>query len=143
MPGVSVAVTTKTTVVFGTSAFVNDIMAIGLPSVSRESIDTSHFNTGLASGNDFGSKTFIHSCLTDAGEFTMDVHFNPFALPPIEGNTETVTITFPLVSGDTTSTIFTFQAFLQAFEFTGPLEDKMTASLTWKITGSVVVTLAT
>jgi len=143
MPGANVDVTTKTTVVFATSGFTAEIMSIGFPSISRESIDTSHFASTLPAQDDFGSKTFIPACLTDAGEFTMEIHFNPITTPPIERATESITVTWPLSDGDTTSTIWTFDGFVTGEDMTGPLDDKMTATITVKITGDVVLTFAT
>ncbi len=143
MAGTNVDVTTGLAVVFGTSGFSGNIMNVGFPGISRESIDTSHLGTSLPSAGNFGAKTFIPADLVDAGEFTLEVHFNPLSAPPIEDAAEVVTVTWPLVSGDATSSIWVFTAFTTGFDITGPLDDKMVATMTMKITGEADVTAAT
>lgn len=143
MAGTNVDVTTGTTIVFGTSSFTADVMSIAFPGISREPIDTSHFGTALPGSTSFGAKTSIPADLVDAGEFTMEVHFNPIARPPIEEVAETITVTWALVTGDATSSIWAFTGFSTGFDVTGPLDDKMVATLTVKISGSVAITAAT
>lgn len=143
MAGGTVDTAHGTTVVFGTSAFSAELVGYTLSGQARVSIDTTHLGTAAPGANAIHNKTFIPSDVSDAGEVTMDIHFNPENLPPINSASETITITFPLYSGDTTATIYTTSGFVTGFDMTGALEDKMTASMTVKLTGAITKTAAT
>ena len=142
MAGKNVDVTTGTTVTFGTSSFTAEIIDLAIGGVSRKSIDVSHMGTAAAGAAEFGNMPFIAGRLTDAGELAMELHFNPQTIPPIDLVEETVTITFPLVPGDTTPADYSFTGFFTGFDIGLPLDDKMTASATVKISGNVTVTIA-
>lgn len=143
MAGALVAVPTKSTIDFGTTGFTAQITGMGWPGITREALPTSHFLTSLPSAGNFGSMTSIPACLTDAGEFTLEIHFNPDIIAPIEEEKETITVTFPLDSNSTTSAIWVFEGFVTSYDITATLDEVMTASITVKITGEVDVTVAT
>lgn len=143
MAGKNVDVSTGITVVFGTSSFTAEIVDIAMGGVSRKSIDVSHMGTAAAGAAEFGNMPFIPGRLTDAGELSMELHFNPQTIPPIDLVEETVTITFPLVAGDSTPASYAFTGFFTGFDMGMPLDDKMTASATVKVSGNVTVVVAT
>ena len=143
MAGTSVDVSTGITIVFGTSGFTSEILDVAQPGVSRKSIDVSHMGTAAPSAGSYGNMPFIPGRLSDAGELTLDVHYNPDVVPPIDLVAETITVTFPLVPGDSTPAKIVFTGFFTAFDPSFPLDDKMVASATIKISGSVARTAAT
>ncbi len=109
------------------AGFTSEIVGISGPSLARDSIDTTHHGTG----NNF--RTFIPG-LVDPGELTIDCHFDPTETPGIDGNAAVLKITWP----DTGSTKFqATEAFITGFDITDPIDDKMTASVTFKLSGSI------
>lgn len=117
---------TGTTIVFGTSGFTADVEEVSNDGIERAVIEASKFSTTGAMEKIFGD-------LYDAGSVTMTFHFDPDSQPPISGAVETVTITFPLPAGGTTPADVSGTAAVTAWEYTVPLEDKMTAeaTITW------------
>jgi len=140
MPGPPVDTAQGTVIEFATSSFAPEIVGFGKGGQSRTAIDTTHLGTAAPGANAIHNKTFLPSDISDAGELTMDIHFNPDELPPFNEDAEVITITYPLASGDTTPSIHTFNGFVTGFEETGALDDKMTASMTVKITGPITLT---
>ncbi len=129
MPSPDVDIGTGITIGFGTSAFAAEITDITGPGLERESVETTHQGTEDA-------RTHAPVDLFDAGELGFDIHFNPDTDPPIDQPEETITITWP--SGAT----WVFQGFMTGYEPATPLEDKMTGSVTIKITGDITITPA-
>jgi len=124
--GESVDVGTGITIVFGTSTFSCEITDIRFPKLSREAIDVTHQGTSKA-------KEYVPADFYDAGEFDFDFHFNPATSPPIDEATEEVTFTFP--DGDE----WVCNAFMTGYEATGPLNDKMTGTATFKVDGGIAI----
>lgn len=122
---------TGTTVLFGTSSFSADVLNVSWSGISRESINTSHMGTT----NDH---TFMPADLVDNGEISMEIAFIGTLSPPIitNGAAETITIDW---AGGSTGHKWSASAFQTGFEINGPLEDKMTATLTLKVTGAVSI----
>lgn len=113
---------TGSTITFaGYSAEVLDISWSG---ISREAIDISHMGTT-------GGRAFKPGDLYDPGEITVEYHFKSTAAPPMTATADTITITFPDLAD------WSAQGFMTGFEFHDPLEDKMTARATFKITGAI------
>lgn len=132
MASSAVDVGTGATITFGTSGFTAQITDISIDGIERESIDTTHLGTTASGG--VGSKTYIPADLSDAGEVSIEGHFNPDTDPPIEEPAEIITITFD--EGAT----WVGTGFMTAFNFDVPLEDKMTFSATIKFSGEVAIT---
>lgn len=118
---------TGITISFATGFFA-EILDVTPPGVSRESIQTSHMGTTIA-------HDFIPSKLVDWGELSVELQFDPGDDPPINTDPEEIIITFP----NSAATTWTFQGFMTGYEPSAPLEDKMTASATIKVTGDVTV----
>lgn len=112
--------------------FTPELLSLSWSGISREAVDTSHMGT-------VGGRTFLPGDLHDPGEVTAEVHLNSTEAPPIATTSApvtTLTVTFPAV-GTAATDAWTASAFMTGFEFTDPLEDKMTATATFKITGDV------
>ena len=126
-------VTTGATVVFGTSSFTAELLSIGLPSISRGSVDTTNLATTAA-------RTYRPVDLIDWGELELEMNFDADAEPPMDGAAETITITFPIPSGGTSGATIAGSGFFTAFSVTAQLEEKMTATATIKWTGDLTWT---
>jgi hypothetical protein len=110
------------------SGFLAEIIDVTPPAVSREAIDTSH----TATTN--GKMTFMPSDLIDGGELQVEIHFVPSEVPPISSAAETVTITFG------SGTTWAFSGFLTNYEPAAPIDDRMTATVTIKVSGAITIT---
>ena len=119
------AIGTGITLAFGTSAFACHLLDVGLDGVSRNAIQTSHMGST-------GYHTYIVSALTDGGSLSIDFAYDPNDDPPVGAVAETITITFPPSQGT-----MTFTGFMTDFSFSAPFEDKMTASATIKVAGTI------
>lgn len=140
MPGTTVDVSTGITIVFGTSGFTAEITDVSWGGISRESVATSHMGTAAPGVGNFGNMTFIPGDLSDPGEITFEIHFNPEDEPPIDQPEETITITWPLAAGDATPADWEGTGFNTGFDIGAPLDDKMTGSLTVKMSGEQAIT---
>ena len=129
MASPAVDIATGITIVFGTTAFSMEILDVSGPSYARDPIEMTHQGSVKA-------KEFTPADLYDGGEVTFDVHYNPDSAIPVDEVTEEITVTWP--AGATV----VFDGFMTGFEPTGPLNDKMTASATVKVTGEPVITPA-
>lgn len=109
-----------TTITFGTSQFSAQIMDVSGPTVTRGTFETSHMGTT-------GAKTFEPEGLTDGGEVTYDIKYDPSASPPTDQPNETITINFGGVQA------VSFTGCMTGFSPTAPMEGDMTASVTIKV----------
>ena len=142
MAGATVDIGTGTTIGFGTSSWTSELLSIDWSGISREAIETSQMATAAAGANKFGNRTYVPGQLSDPGELTCEFHLDPDKEPPIDQPAETITVTFPLVSGDSTAANWACSGFATGFSASIPLEDKMTATMTIKLTGNVSQTAA-
>ena len=118
-------ISTGIAITFATG-FLAEILDVSGPNTSRENQNVSHMGT-----TDWHE--FLPTKLTDAGELSVDLHFNPGTTPPWGDANEAIEITFP----DTST--WTFQGHLSSFEPGAPLEEKMTASVTIKVSGEITI----
>lgn len=121
-------ISTGTTIAF--ESFFAEILSFEHSGMERGSVDVSHMGTT-------GQREFIPTDLYDAGELTVEMHFDATQLPPMDvSNTpSSCLITFPGGSGST----WTGTAFMTNFAYSAPLEDKMTATATLKYDGQTDV----
>jgi hypothetical protein len=128
---------TGASVTFGTSGFNAYVSNISGPNASRDPIETTHLLTT-------GGKTFIPGDLYDPGEITLDIMFDPSLTVPMFAQEvlETITITYPVPAGLSTGATWACSGFVTGHSPTAPLEDKMTASLTIKLSGNITKTAA-
>jgi len=109
------------------SGFLAEIISGTLPEQVRESIDTSH------AGTTGGKMTFIPSDLIDGGELQVELNFDETASPPIDQAAESTVLTF--ASGTT----WTFSGFMTNYGGELPIDDRMTASATIKVSGGITI----
>lgn len=113
------------------SSFCAEIISFEHDGITRDAIETTH------TGTSGGKRTFIPSDLIDYGELNVGINFAPGVDPPIDSAAENITITFPNSDAST----WAFSGFMTNFRYTAPLDDRMTAECTIKVTGDVTVTL--
>jgi hypothetical protein len=108
-------------------SFLGELLDVNPPGASREAIDVSHMGTG-------SSHIFTPADLVDWGEMTVTIAYDPSDTPPIDSAASSCTITFP------DGSIWVFNAFMTSMKPAVPLEDKMTAEVTVKVTGDLAIT---
>lgn len=111
---------TGTTIAFPGFSF--KVTGVKHSGVSRPSIKTSHLAT-------VGFDEFMPGDLVDPGMLELEIQYDPALTPPIDGEIQDCTITFP--EGEEKSG----QAFLTDFDADVPLEDLMTGTCKFKCTG--------
>lgn len=115
---------------FGTSisfssGFLARITDMSLSGMERPAIDSTHY------GSTAGGRTFIAGDMYDPGEMQVTMQFDTDASPPITGNAETVTITWPDLE------TWACSGFMTSFEVNpGDIDGIMEATATIKLTGS-------
>lgn len=139
----TVDIGTGTTIGFGTSGFSLELLDVDGPGLSREFVETSHMGTAAPGAGQMGNKTFLPKRQVDPGELTFECHLDPDVIPPIHAAAETITITFPLPAGGATAATWACSGFITSYEPSDPMEDKMTVSITVKLTGPITVTAST
>ncbi len=137
-----VDVGTGTSIAFLTSAFVAELVGLSHSGIAREEIETSHMGTAVAAAGKIGSRTFRPGDLSDPGELKCDIHFNPDQVVPVEKVAEQIKVTFPVPAGLTTGAIWQCEGFVKSLENQIPLEGKMTATITIKLSGQITITPA-
>lgn len=120
---------------FGTSAFAAFLASVDGPSMSRESIQTSHMGTTT-------NHTFMPADLVDRGEINLEFHFDPSLTPPIALAAETVTIRWPTPAGLTNGATWVGTAFMTNYTPGAQIGELMTASATLKVSGAITITAA-
>lgn len=98
-----------TTIAFATSGFTASVTRINGTSMSRGAVEDTDLSTT-------GQMTFIPADLVDAGEFGLEFHWDQSfsTFPPISAAAETVTISFPLKSGESTKATLAGSGFVTA-----------------------------
>lgn len=125
-------IATGTTVVFADSGFTGHLLDVSWDGIERVSVDTSHLST-------VGFREFIPGDLTDPGEISLELAFDPDDSPPFNGAKEVVTVTFPLFALATPAK-WVAEGFMRTFSLGAPLEEKMTASTAVKMSAGIAIT---
>ncbi len=85
--------------------------------------------------------------MKDAGELTAEIAFNPDEPNPLELTPDAepipLVITWPLPAGGVTPATWTIDAVCTGYEPSAPIDDRMTASITWKLSGMPVQVAST
>lgn len=115
-----------------TFATIADITSLTPPGISRETLDvTSHDSTN-------GWMEFTGG-LKDAGEVSADINYQPTEHDTlIDDFEDTAPRHYRVIFPD--GTIWSFSAILTGFEPDAPYDDKLSASLTWKVSGKPTIT---
>jgi|SRR6185503_4724615 len=145
MPGQPVDVGTGASIVFGTSEFTAMIHTeqVRLSGLTRNSFPTSHLGTLPPAAGKLGNATFIPGRLIDPGSMTLDIQFTPQVRPPIHGDPELITVTFPKAPTDITPAYWSCMGFLTAYsDITVPTDALMMATVTVKFSGEMTMVLA-
>lgn len=113
----------------GSFATIGEVLSITPPALSRDAVDVTHMESTER------WREFIGG-LKDGGEVSVELNFDPgdatttSLLADLNANTAGYyKITFP------DATAWGFAALLTGFESSDPLDDKMTATVTFKLTG--------
>jgi len=118
-----------------TGVTLNEILDISWSGISRNAIETTNMATGAATSSS-GGRSYIPASPTDAGELTVEANLDTTTatwISCIDAAAGDVVLSFP-GSGS-----WTAAGFVTSASFSVPLEDKMTASLTVKLTSDIVV----
>jgi len=113
---------------------IADVVSISAPSVSIATLDT----TNIASIH----RTFIAGTI-DSGEMSVEIMYDPNSDASIEDAWSDAATAAPLeaeaVITFSENATFTFNAILTGFEVNIAIDEKISSTLTFKITGSVTV----
>ena len=124
-------------IAFATSTFTSDLPSITLPEKSREVIDTTHLGTT-------GAKTSKPAKLKNVGTISVEVDHNPAADDLTDNDPETITISYPLLTGQTTPVKLQFNGFVISQggeEF--KTDQRLTTKVTIQVNGDIAVIAAT
>ena len=128
---------TGCTVSFNAKA-IGEILDISPPQESRSNVQTSHMGTTSS------SHTFTPTDLIDWGSVVIECAFD--ASDAFNGTSQAIEAVYALGTksmiitfADSATSTWTFDCFLTGYEPSMPLEDRMTARLTFKVTGDVSV----
>lgn len=124
---------TGSSITFGTSSFDGEVLSISANGMTRPVIDTTHMETEDA-------RTKMPGDLVDSGDVTVEIQFDPNNPPPIDAAPETITITFPVATGDLSGATLAGTGFISSTNWTAPLEDKMVGSYTITWSGEATYT---
>ena len=126
-------------ITFGTSTVDNiDIISGSRSGLSVDSIDVSH------AGTTGDNKPYIPGDLNEGGSYSFDVIYDPDDddMDALIGVSQTITVTYPLKSGDTTAASCAFTGWIESWDEDLPIDDKMTGTLVLKIASDVTKTAA-
>jgi hypothetical protein len=132
----AVAVNVGTGTTIAGNGYAAQLTDLQWGSITRESLPTSHMGTALGGTAEFGGHTFMPGDLADPGEITATFHFDPDLTPPINSAAAAITITWPETG------TFIGSGFCTSFEINDPLEDVMTCTCTYKMTGDFQIVAA-
>lgn len=122
------------------SSFFAEVTNLSWTGITRTAVETSHSATTTA-------MTFRPSDLYNPGQLEIQGHFDhdKVVTTPLTSTAETVTVTFPLDTSETTSATWVASGFLTDFSWEGGTVDDPAASYsaTLKLTGGITVTAAT
>lgn len=121
----------------GTFVAIANIADISGPGLSRETIDVTAHDSPNGYRQHVGG-------LKDGGEVSFDVNYDPLVHDTLvadldltaSGGAKNWKVTFPKSTGQTTAgNTWTFAAIMTAFEASAPIGDKLSATVTLKISG--------
>lgn len=112
------------------NGFLAEILDTTLPEQVREAIETTHTQTPNK------DKTYIPADVVDNGELQLDIAFFPDKVVPIKDPPEAIIVAFQ------SGTTWEFDGFMTNHAPAAPIDDRMTASVTIKVTGGITITPA-
>lgn len=126
-------VANKTTIAFGTSAFVAKIKSINGRPLTRADVDVTNLNSVGTTDTANVYREFQPGSI-DPGTCTLEIGFDPDASPPINAAKETITITWP--NGAT----WACSGYINNYDPQGELDGHLVASITIKFSGEPTFT---
>ena len=129
-------ITFQYTVDTGTSwVSIGEVTDATPPSISKDTIDTTHHQTPS------GVRTFMGG-LVDNGEATVEVNYDVndtghILLRTRAGEANDLPLLYRFIHSDTAGTIDEFSALITGFESESPMDDKVSATITLKISGVI------
>lgn len=119
------------------STFAMDLYGIDGPNMSRSPVEVTH------SGSPNNYKEFLACASVDSGEVTLTVAFDPdddiTGAMLFGAGVDTLTINWAPDSNQTTGASWTASAFVTGFSPSGDIDNRLTASVTFKITGKPTI----
>jgi len=131
------ALANLTTLAWGTGLTAIEVLDFDWSGIEKASVDTSYF--GLT-----GGKTFIYSDQYDPGTLDITVHFDDTRNELITDlanpmtTVDTLILTFPQVGATSAATWTADNAGLVSMGVAGSLDDKITQTLSFKLSGNIV-----
>ncbi len=127
-----------TTITFQTGLF-GEVRNVNGSNLSRADLETTH----MTSTN--GYRTYIPADLKDPGELQIQILWDPATKAAaiktaIGAAAETITVTFPIKSGQTNPATWVCSGFMTNFDFDDPYDAIMTGTATLKLTGEPTFT---
>lgn len=110
-------------------SFAGNIVGVEVGDITRQALETTHF----ASTDGWGE--YIASKIQRMEPITFTVQYNPDTSPPITGAAATLTITWPLPSGQSTAATWAVSAFVTRVGHAVALEEVMERELEFQPTG--------
>lgn len=108
---------------------IADITSISGPGLERDTIDVSSHQSPQA------WREFIGG-MKDAGEVSIDVNYDPADHDELVADLDSEEpLSYRIIFPDDDETTWTFQAVMTGFEPDAPHDDKLSASLSFKVTG--------
>jgi len=132
-------------VTFGTSGFSAELTAINSwGNLVREAIETTKLSVTTPAGAAWGNRTYKPSIAVDPGELDMTFKVDPDLTPLINSTEETLTLTWPLQTGQATSTIWSGTGFCTDYSIEGmTLDNLVVIQMKFKMTGEMSITVST
>lgn len=116
-----------------------DIESMSFGGISAEAIDAGHLGVAAEAADEMGNRPYIFGKIIDAGELTLECHITPGLAIPV-GVSDTFTLTWPIFTpGNTTNATWVFSGAIVNASPAIPLEEKITASMTIKISGAITI----
>lgn len=139
-----VSVSNGLRITFGRTGFSADILSVTHSGIARALIDTTHMGTPEPGDDEIGGKTFICDVLEDPGQLQLTVHYDPSNPPRFTDpdDPEPIEIEYRRPRGASKGARLLGNGWLQEWSAEMNLNEKMTASLTVKFTGTISVVKA-
>lgn len=141
----AVIVGNGTTLVFETTAFAGELIAIpNISGIEREVIETTILGLVAPGANQIGNRTYLPS--TAVGPIVIEARYNhdPDLIPPLHAAAETITITWPLPAGGLTAATWAGLGFMISYNTEGIILDGKVESVSnIQMTGPMTVTAST
>jgi hypothetical protein len=113
-----------------------NLMSVEVSGVAREAIESSHLGTTTA-------RTFVVGDLYDPGTIEAEIQYDtedPMTNMAVYDDAASVlTLTFPLATGDATAATLAASAFVVDHSISVGLEELVTATFTFKLSGAITL----